>query len=74
MDDLGKTLESQDYSENIYVSINGVGTKILRNCAYHDADNYIFIWSEQEEYFLNKKEVGDFVIVPYNHISHTSSD
>ncbi len=67
MEDLGKQLSPQDYSENIYVSIKNVGTKVFRQCAFHEADGYTFIWTKKETFIISRKEVGDFVVVPYTH-------
>ena len=72
LEDWGKGLKPKDYDQHIYVSIRGVGSKVFRNCAYHETDGYTFIWTKQEKYILNKKEVGDFIIVPFDHSSHVT--
>jgi len=72
MEDLRKNLSPLDFVENIYISIRGVGNKVFRHCAYYEADGYTFIWTTQENFLISKKEVGDFVIVPYEHQSVVS--
>lgn len=72
MHDLGKNLIPQDYAENIYISIKNVGTKVFRNCAYFEAEGYTFIWTRVENFLMDKKEMGDFVVVPYEHNSLVS--
>jgi hypothetical protein len=66
MEDIGKSLSSIDYSENIYLSIKGVGSKIIKNCAYHDAENYTFIWTKDEKFLINRKSIADHVIIPHD--------
>lgn len=73
MEDLGKNLVSSDYKDNVYISIKNVGTKIFRECAYHETDGYTFIWTKSERFIINKKEVGGYVVVPYTHDSHLST-
>jgi hypothetical protein len=73
LNDWGKNLREEDYCENIYMSIKGVGTKVFKNCNYHDTDTHIFIWTKEENFMANKKELGDFVVVPRNsevHVTH----
>jgi hypothetical protein len=72
MEDLGKTLTPVDYTENIYISIRNVGNKVFRKCAYHEAENFTFIWTVGESFMMDKKEMGDFVVVPYEHTTHAS--
>lgn len=67
MEDLGKNLTPQDYTENIYVSIKKVGTKVFRQCAFYESEGFTFIWTQKEKFLINRKEVGDFVVVPYSH-------
>lgn len=64
-EDWGKDLEPKDFNETLYVSIKGIGTKVLKNCFFHEDGNYMFIWTKNESFLLNRKELGDFVMVPY---------
>ena len=57
MEDLGNNLLPEDYRENVYISINGIGTEIFKNCAYFEAEGYSFIWTETEKRLLSKKEM-----------------
>lgn len=66
MEDLGKNITEADYKENIYLSINAVGTRVFKDCAYFEADGYTFIWTREENFILNKQDLGDYVIIPYN--------
>ena len=66
MKDLSKNLIHDDYCENLYVSINNVGTKTFKNCAYYQCEEYTFIWTIEENFFISKKEVGDFVLISKN--------
>jgi hypothetical protein len=43
-----------------------VGTKVFKKCCYHDVENYIFIWTREDTFLIDKKELGDFVIIPQN--------
>ena len=72
MEDLGKNLSLRDYVDNIYISIKDVGTRVFRNCAYFEAEEYTFIWTHQESFLMDKNEMGDFVVVPYEHNSQVS--
>jgi hypothetical protein len=67
MEDLGKSLSLSDYTENVYMSIRGVGTKVFRQCAFFEADGYTFIWTMNDKFLINNKELGDFVVVPLTH-------
>lgn len=66
MDDLGKNITEQDYIDDIYLSINGVGTQVFKNCSYFEADGYTFIWTKEARFLISRKEVGDYVIIPYD--------
>lgn len=66
MEDLGNNLLPEDYRENIYISVNGVGTEIFRNCAYFEAEEYSFIWTEDKKLLLSKKEMGNYALIPYD--------
>jgi hypothetical protein len=62
--DLEKSIKPIDYVEDLYISINGIGSKIFRKCVYLDADGWIFIWTAEESYMFRKKDLGDAVIIP----------
>ena len=64
MEDLGKNLIHDDYCENLYVSINNIGARTFKNCAYYECEGYTFIWKLDEKFLLSKKEIGDFVLIP----------
>lgn len=66
MDDISKDISEEDYVESIYLSINGVGTKVFKQCTYHDIEGYTFIWTRDEKFLISKKEIGDYVIIPYD--------
>lgn len=66
MEDIGKSLTKADYSEDIYLSIRDIGTKVFKKCAYHEVDGYTFIWTEKEQYLISRKEIGDYVVIPYD--------
>lgn len=66
MDDISKDISEEDYVESIYLSINGVGTKVFKQCAYYDIEKYTFIWTKDEKFLISKKEIGDYVIIPYD--------
>jgi hypothetical protein len=66
LDDWTYAIEEKDLCENIYVSIKSVGTKVFKKCCYHETENYIFIWTKEDKFLINKKELGDFVIIPQN--------
>lgn len=61
--DWGSHLVPNDFTETLYVSIKGIGNKIFKNCCYHEQGNYIFIWTKDDSYLINKKELGDFVAI-----------
>ena len=62
MIDLRKSLLLRDYCEDIYLSIKNVGTKVFNSCAYFETKSCLFIWTIDESFVFNKKEVGDFVL------------
>jgi hypothetical protein len=64
MEDLGKNLTPSDFSESVYLSIKGVGTKTFRKCAYYEVDGFTFIWTKEDTYIISKEELGEFVIIP----------
>ena len=66
MMDLGKNLIYDDYCEDLYISINNIGTKTFKNCAYFECEGYTFIWTLEESFLISKKEMNDFVIIPKN--------
>lgn len=66
MEDIEKSLTTEDFSEDIYLSIKDVGTKTFKKCAYHEVDGYTFIWTETERYLISKQEIGEYVIIPYD--------
>ena len=66
MEDIGKSLTCLDYSEDVYLSIKGVGSKIIKNCAYHEAENYTFIWTKNEKFLINRKSIAEHVIIPHD--------
>ena len=42
------------------------GEKVFKKCAYHEVDGYTFIWTEKEQYLISRKEIGDYVVIPYD--------
>lgn len=74
MKDWGKNLLPEDFCETLYISIKGIGAKTFKSCSYHEQDNYIFIWTKQDKFLVNKKELGDFVAIanPHNTILSTT--
>ena len=66
LEDWSCAIQEKDFCENIYVSIKNVGTKVFKKCCYHDVENYIFIWTREDTFLIDKKELGDFVIIPQN--------
>ena len=69
MEDIEKSLNEIDYSEDLYLSIKNAGTTTFKKCAYHEVEDYIFIWTKTEKFLINKKEIGDHVLIPYNSVS-----
>lgn len=61
--DWGKALEPRDFNETLYLSINGVGTKVFKKCCHHEHEGYLFIWTLEESFFIKKKDLGDFILV-----------
>ena len=49
-----------------------VGTKVFRRCAYYEAEGFTFIWTQENSFIMDKKEMGDFVIIPYEHTTHAT--
>jgi hypothetical protein len=62
--DLEKSITPADYIEDLYVSINGVGSKIYRKCVYLEAEGWLFIWTADASYMFSKKELKDTIVVP----------
>lgn len=62
--DWGKNLTSQDFCDTLYLSIKNVGTKTFRSCSFHQEDDYLFIWTKNENFLLNRREIGDFIAAP----------
>lgn len=61
--DIHKTLTDEDYKNSVYVSIKGIGTSIIKNCAYQISDGWIFFWSKNNSKYIRESEIGDFVII-----------
>jgi hypothetical protein len=59
--DWGSNLLPEDYCETIQLSIKGVGTRMFKQCCYHESDEYVFIWTVEESFIASKKDLGDFV-------------
>jgi hypothetical protein len=72
--DWGQHLTEEDYHETLYVSIKGVGAKTFKSCSYHEQDDYIFIWTRDESFLIDRKELGDFVIVSNTYSTIVSSE
>lgn len=72
MEDIGNSLSELDYHENIYFSIKDAGTTVFKECAYHEVEDYIFIWTKTEKFLINRKEIGDHVIVPHDAAIYTT--
>jgi hypothetical protein len=66
MDDLSDNITEKDYIDDIYLSIKGVGTQVFRNCSYFEADEFTFIWTKNERFLISRKEIGDYVVIPYD--------
>jgi len=62
--DLRKSLQPRDYCEDVYLSIKGAGSKSFKSCSYFDAENWLFIWTPDDSFVFDKREIGDFVFVP----------
>jgi hypothetical protein len=62
--DLEKTITLDDYVEDLYISINGVGSKVFKNCVYLEAEGWLFIWTYEESYMIRRKDIGECVIAP----------
>jgi hypothetical protein len=66
MIDLGKNLTHDDYCEDLYISINNIGTRTFKKCAYFECEGYTFIWTPKELFLINKKKMNDLIIIPKN--------
>jgi hypothetical protein len=64
LNDWGKNLSPEDYCETIYLNIVGIGSRRFKDCCYHDADGYIFIWTRTESFVVNKMDLGEFLLIP----------
>jgi hypothetical protein len=62
-DDWGKHLEENDFKTTLYLSIKNNGARMLKNCCFHEQENYIFIWTRSSSFIINKKDIGEFLIV-----------
>ena len=60
MDDLSKNITEQDYIDDIYLSIDGVGTQRFKSCSYFEAEGFTFIWTKNEKLLISRKEIGDY--------------
>ena len=61
--DLRKSLKPCDYREDVYLSLGGVGSKSFKSCAYFESETWLFIWTSDDSFVFDKREVGDFVFV-----------
>lgn len=64
--DLRKSLQHRDYCEDVYLSFKGIGAKSFKSCAYFESESWLFIWTMDDSFVFDKREVGDFVFVPNN--------
>lgn len=65
MVDLGKNLTSEDFCQNIYISTKSCGSRTYKSCSYFEAEDHIFVWTEENAEIISKKEVGDYIIIPH---------
>lgn len=72
--DWGENLTDEDFHETLYLSIKGIGAKTFKFCSYHEHDNYVFIWTKDESFLIDKKELGDFVMVSNTYSTIVSSE
>lgn len=72
--DWGENLTDEDFHETLYLSIKGIGAKTFKSCSYHEHDNYVFIWTKDESFLIDKKELGDFVMVSNTYSTIVSSE
>ena len=61
--DLRKSLRPRDYCEDIYLSFKGIGSKSFKSCAFFETEKWLFIWTPDDSFVFDKKEVGDYVFV-----------
>lgn len=67
MIDLRSQFSDSDYVDDVYVSIKNIGNKVFRKCAYFDNEDYILIWTRDDDFVIDKSEMGDCVVIPYDH-------
>ena len=61
--DISKDISECDFVNDIYLTVKGIGTKVFRDCAFHETDDWIFIWTTSESFLINRKKIGDHVLV-----------
>lgn len=64
MQDIEKNIDPSMMIDDIYLSIKDVGTKIFRQCTYHEDNEWLFIWTTDDSFMVKKSDLGDFVMVP----------
>ena len=67
--DIESNIQDSDYTEDLYITIRGIGTKVIKSCTYLDVDGWIFIWTQCESYVFKAKDLGDFLIIPKSDLS-----
>jgi hypothetical protein len=70
--DWGRNLTKEDFIQTLYISIKGVGNQTFHQCCCYEQDNYLFIWTKDETFLINKKDLGDFVAITDPHAALTT--
>lgn len=62
-EDIRKQLTVDCFSDTIYLSIRNVGTRAFKNCKCDRIDGWLFIWTGEENFYVEETELGDFVFI-----------
>ena len=61
--DLGKEMSEDSFTDNIYLSIRDVGTKVFKHCKFEVLEGWLLIWTPTETFCVSQKDLGDFLII-----------
>lgn len=63
MADLGKEMNHASFTDNIYLSIRNVGTRVFKNCKFESLEGWMFIWTRDDSFCVKEKDLGDFLVI-----------
>ena len=61
--DIRAELSDRDFCQTLYLSIKDIGTRTFKDASFQYIDGWLFIWTQNESFYVKEKELGDFVCI-----------